>query len=271
MRYKYETIKYNDNLPAKIEISRQISSDVHWHKEIELVYIAQGSITALKNEVEYGLDKGSFFLFNSGEIHSLTPSRDGVMTVTLHLSHDFAKKFDPQLDSRSFVVVPGSKAEQELKSQMILLSDSSLSTLQQYAVIMNVLHVLFEQCIRERQISLYGNCKVTFRNAKLAMEYIEEHYREELNLNVMAELVGLNPVYFSKYFKDTTGMGFNAYVNSVRMKHALEDLMAENMSIADAASYNGFPNVKSFENACKRSYGLTPLQFKKRQQQLMVS
>ena len=64
-------------------------------------------------------------------------------------------------------------------------------------------------------------------------------------------------------------MGFNAYVNSVRMKHALEDLMAENMSIADAASYNGFPNVKSFENACKRSYGVTPLQFKKRQ--LMVS
>ena len=64
-------------------------------------------------------------------------------------------------------------------------------------------------------------------------------------------------------------MGFTAYVNSIRLKHALEDIMDGNMSIADAASYNGFPSVKSFETACKRSYGLTPLQFKK--QQLKVS
>ena len=75
--------------------------------------------------------------------------------------------------------------------------------------------------------------------------------------------------YFSKYFKDSTGMGFTAYVNSIRLKHALEDIMDGNMSIADAASYNGFPSVKTFETACKRSYGLTPLQFKK--QQLRVS
>ena len=269
MRYTYETIKYNDNLPAKIDLCACNATDLHWHKEIELDYIAEGKLTVFKNGEEYSLSKGDIFLFNSGEIHQITPENDNVRTLSLHLSNDFVKKFESQLDMRSFVVVPGSRAEQEIKEQMILLSYGTLSTLQQYAVIMNILHVLFERCLRERQISLYGNCKVSFRNAKLAMEYIEEHYREELNLNVMAELVGLNPIYFSKYFKDSTGMGFNAYVNSVRMKHALEDLMAENMSIADAASYNGFPNVKSFENACKRSYGVTPLQFKKRQ--LMVS
>ena len=269
MRYRYETIKYNDNLPAKIEHCVCTASDLHWHKEIELVFIANGSMTVFKNDEEYSLHTGDLFLFNSSEIHQLTPSGDNVSLVTLHISNDFAKNFETRLDARSFVIASGSQAERELKEQMLSLSDSNLSTLQQYAVIMNILHVLFEHCMRERQISLYGNCKVTFRNAKFAMEYIEEHYREELNLNVMAELVGLNPIYFSKYFKDSTGMGFNAYVNSVRMKHALEDLMEENMSIADAASYNGFPNVKSFENACKRNYGLTPLQFKKRQ--LMVS
>lgn len=269
MKYRYETIKYNDNLPARVENCVCTASDLHWHKEIELVFVANGNLTVFKNEEEYSLYSGNLCLFNSREIHQLTPVGDNVRLVSLYLSYDFAKNFESQLDMRSFVVVPGSRAEQELKEQMLLLSYGTLSTLQQYAVIMNILHVLFEQCLRERQISLYGNCKVSFRNAKLAMEYIDEHYREELNLNVMAELVGLNPIYFSKYFKDSTGMGFNAYVNSVRMKHALEDLMAENMSIADAASYNGFPNVKSFENACKRSYGVTPLQFKKRQ--LMVS
>ena len=49
------------------------------------------------------------------------------------------------------------------------------------------------------------------------------------------------------------------------MKHALEDMVIHGMSSADAAKCNGFSSVKSFENICKRSYGLTPLQYKKRQ------
>lgn len=274
MKYTFETIKYNDSLPAKIENinvpGSLIGTDLHWHKEIELIYVLAGSLTVSKHSDEYRLGRGEVFLFNSGEIHQLIAESDEyIRLVSLHMSYEFVRKFDSQIDYSSFVIAPKSQAEQEITGYMNELSDDELSAFQQYAVIMNILHELFEQCRRERQISLYGNCKVSFRNAKVAMEYIEEHYREELNLNVMAELVGLNPIYFSKYFKDATGMGFNAYVNTVRLKHALEDLIASGLSIADAASYNGFPSVKSFETACKRSYGLTPLQFKK--QQLKVS
>ena len=274
MKYEFETIKYNGSLPAKIETKDVdgglFSTDLHWHKEIELLYIIDGSVTVEKYTDEYTLGSGDVFLFNSGEIHRISAeSDDRIKAVSLHLSYEFVKKFDSQIDFSSFVLTSGSLAQKEITGYMNELADETLSAFQQYAVIMNILHVLFSNCIRERQISLYGNCKVNFRNAKVAMEYIEEHYREELSLNVMAEIVGLNPIYFSKYFKDATGMGFNAYVNTVRLKHALDDLIISGLSIADAANYNGFPNVKSFENACKRSYGLTPLQFKKRQ--LMVS
>ncbi len=273
MKYEYETIKYNDNLPAKIRLydenSEELFSNYHWHKEIELIYVIKGKAKAEKNSEAFDLAKGGVFLLNSGEIHKLSGDCDDTEILMIQLSYDFVKQFDGQLDAHNFVVKPASKAEQLIKRYMCELSDNSLSSFQQYAVLMNILHVMFTYCLRERQISLYGNCKVNFRNAKLAMEYIEEHYREDINLNVMANIVGLNPIYFSKYFKDSTGQGFNAYLGSVRLKHAIDDLLNQGMSIADAASYNGFPNVKSFENACKRSYGLTPLQFKK--QQLRVS
>lgn len=274
MKCEFETIKYNDSLPAKIETKSAsgslITTDLHWHKEIELIYIIDGSVTVTKNYDEYKLNSGEVFLFNSGEIHQITAESDEkIQLLSLYLSYEFVKKFDGKIDYSSFVIAPESQAESEIERYMNGLTDKNLSEFQQYAAIMNILHVLFARCRREKQISLYGNCRVNFRNAKVAMEYIEENYREELNLGVMAELVGLSPIYFSKYFKDATGMGFNAYVNTVRLKHALDDLIVSGLSIADAASYNGFPNVKSFENACKRSYGLTPLQFKKRQ--LMVS
>ena len=273
MKYEYETIKYNDNLPAKIklcdETGKEIFTNYHWHKEIELICIIDGKAKIEKNSESFILAKGDVFLLNSGEIHKLSADCDNAKILILQLSYDFVKQFDSQLDAHNFVINRGSQAEQLLKQYLHELSDVSLSAFQQYAVMMNILHVLFTYCQRERQISLYGNCKVNFRNAKLAMEYIEEHYREDINLNVMANIVGLNPVYFSKYFKDSTGQGFNAYLGSVRLKHAIDDLLNHGLTIADAASCNGFPNVKSFENACKRSYGLTPLQFKK--QRLMVS
>lgn len=273
MKYEYETIKYNDNLPAKIklcdETCEEIFTNYHWHKEIELICAIEGKAKIEKNSEKYVLTEGDVFLLNSGEIHKLSADSDNAKILILQLSYDFVKQFNGQLDAHNFVIKPNSQAEQLTKQYMLELSDASLSSFQQYAIMMNILHVLFTYCLRERQISLYGNCRVNFRKAKLAMEYIEEHYREDINLNIMANIVGLNPVYFSKYFKDSTGQGFNAYLGSVRLKHAIDDLLNHGMTIADAASCNGFPNVKSFENACKRNYGLTPLQFKK--QRLMVS
>ena len=273
MKYEYETIKYNDNLPAKIklcdETCEEIFTNYHWHKEIELICVIDGKAKIEKNSENFILEKGGVFLLNSGEIHKLSADCANTKILLLQLSYDFVKQFNGQLDAHNFVIKPNSQAEQLTKQYMLELSDSGLSSFQQYAIMMNILHVLFTYCLRERQISLYGNCRVNFRKAKLAMEYIEAHYREDINLSVMANIVGLNPVYFSKYFKDSTGQGFNAYLGSVRLKHAIDDLLNHGMTIADAASYNGFPNVKSFENACKRSYGITPLQFKK--QQLRVS
>lgn len=281
MKYDFETIKYDDNLPAKIEIIDQpgsrCRSDPHWHKELELIYMLDGQLAVTKNGESQTLYPDDIFLLNSSEIHQLDVE-DGdaqVSYLTAYLSFDFAKKFDSALDAVYFQIDRNTKAEEELKSLMRQLVTHKLGqehgypSIKQYAIVMDIFHVLFENCRRKKQISLYGNCKVEFRNAKVAMEYIEEHYRDELNLSVMAELVGLNPIYFSKYFKDATGKSFTAYVNSVRMKHAVDDLLTHGMSIADAAKYNGFASVKSFEIACKRSYGLTPLQFKK--QQLSVS
>lgn len=281
MRYEYQTIKYDDNLPARIEHIEKPGSELrcepHWHKEIELIYILDGGLIINKNGENVILKSGDLFLINSGEIHSVDVSEGDreVKLLRVYLSYDFAKKFDDSLDLMNFKITPGAQAEEELKNLMeqsaVIKRDVNrdFPGIKQYALIMDTFHILFTSCRVKKQISLYGNCRVSFRNAKLAMEYVEEHYREDINLNVMAGIVGLNPIYFSKYFKDSTGQGFNAYLSSVRLKHAMEDLLNHGMSIADAAKYNGFPNVKSFENVCKRSYGLTPLQFKK--QQLKVS
>lgn len=264
-------MRYNANLPAKIQCFASADGKSHWHKEIELIYVAEGVLEVSKHGRKFSLAEDDVFLVNSGEIHQLSAAQP-VRYLCLHLSYDFAKQFDAQLDAVNFEIAAQSAAEAELKSLLKDLAgrqDLDNQTFKQYAIIMDIFHVLFTHCRRQKRVSLYGNAKLGFRNAKVAIEYIEHHYRESLSLNIVAQQVGLHPMYFSKYFKDVTGTGFNTYVNSVRMRHALDDLTNLGLSIADAAKANGFPNVKSFETICKRSYGVTPLQFKK--QRLKVS
>ena len=63
------------------------------------------------------------------------------------------------------------------------------------------------------------------KDVNKALEYIEQHYAENLSLNVLANEVHMNPYYFSSFFKKSTGKNFKDYVNQVRLKHAVELLL----------------------------------------------
>lgn len=281
MKYKFETIKFDDRLPAKIDFAEAEScyfaTGDHWHRELELIYIESGSLGVCKNGEVFPVESGEVFLINSGEIHRIEAADGKQVTrrLSVHISYDFIKKYYQQLDSTYFSVERGTDAYRQLAETAQRLSQAKQSENGEFTPLMfselisKLLYILLESCRREKRISLYGNCKVNFRNAKIAMEYAEEHYRENLTCTEMAELVNLSPAYFSNYFKKITGTGFAAFLNNVRLKHAIDDLTENGLSVAEAAENNGFNDASAFVKLCRRSYGITPLQLKK--QQLRVS
>ena len=77
-------------------------------------------------------------------------------------------------------------------------------------------------------------------------------------------MVNLSPSYFSKYFKSVTQVSFSEYLANLRLENALQDMLTKNSTVTVAAVENGFANVKSFITQCKKVYGLTPAQYKKK-------
>ena len=66
MNSEFELIRYNDNLPARIDIKQGvISTTYHWHKEIELVYVMDGAVTIKINTQDRSLHADEFVLMNS--------------------------------------------------------------------------------------------------------------------------------------------------------------------------------------------------------------
>lgn len=102
--------------------------------------------------------------------------------------------------------------------------------------------------------------------------YIDEHYRDAISLQSLAEREFLSVPYLSKFFSENIGLNFQSYLTSIRLKHAVEDLLLrEELPIADLALNHGFPNAKSFYTAFKNRYHMTPHEYRKQYRPEMAS
>ena len=99
--------------------------------------------------------------------------------------------------------------------------------------------------------------KNKFMVIEKAKEYIEANYGSDISLADVADYVFLNPVYFSRYFKQYTGMNFIDYLLDVRMKHA-KKLLSEDFSIKEITKICGYSSVGYFSQSFKKHMGITP-------------
>nr|WP_317361133.1 response regulator [uncultured Blautia sp.] len=98
---------------------------------------------------------------------------------------------------------------------------------------------------------------------RIVKEYIKEHYAEDLNLGKLAEIVYMNPYYFSSFFKKETGENFKNYLAEVRMKAALKLLLESDMKTYELAEAVGYHDVRSFTEKFREYFGESPSSYKK--------
>ncbi|MDF2668521.1 MAG: hypothetical protein K0R67_827 [Paenibacillus sp.] len=94
-------------------------------------------------------------------------------------------------------------------------------------------------------------------------DYVEEHYGEDISLELVADKLNLSRSYLSTYFREKTGMTFTDYLNELRIIRAKEMLCERDVRIQDVAKRIGYHNVNSFIRMFKRISGLTPGEFRR--------
>ncbi len=97
---------------------------------------------------------------------------------------------------------------------------------------------------------------------KKAIHHISKHFAEPITLDDVANLVHLNPAYFSTIFKQSTGSGFKEYLNMVRVEESKRLLSNTDYSLIDIAVATGFENQSYFSKVFKKYTGLTPKQYR---------
>lgn len=94
--------------------------------------------------------------------------------------------------------------------------------------------------------------------------YIQKNY-VDVTLETLSEYFHLSKPYLSKYIKEKAGMTFQEVVKEERMKKARTQLKETSSTVETIAANVGYENVEHFNRLFKRSYGVTPVQYRKNQ------
>lgn len=91
-----------------------------------------------------------------------------------------------------------------------------------------------------------------------AVDYIFQHYVQDLTQEQVAEQLGMTPTYFSRFFKQATGRGFVEFVNRLRISKSCELLSSSEKPVTDVCFESGFSNVSNFNRRFQQLKGMTP-------------
>ena len=94
------------------------------------------------------------------------------------------------------------------------------------------------------------------------LAYIETHLTDKITLKELAELLHLQPTYFSNLFCSVMGVPPLQYLRRRRIERSQAMLWYESTPIKDVAQQLGFSDVYHFSHAFRRVTGLSPAAFR---------
>jgi AraC-like DNA-binding protein len=117
-----------------------------------------------------------------------------------------------------------------------------------------------------RYLYYYLYSKLVSECKSQSLQYIEAHYAEQINIELLAHLENYNPTYYISWFKIRVGVTPYEYLSKIRMEKAKELLINTQYRIIDIALQTGYLNGSSFARAFNLSEGMSPQQYRKKNQ-----
>jgi AraC-like DNA-binding protein len=94
------------------------------------------------------------------------------------------------------------------------------------------------------------------------LHWIDKNYTENINLDVLSDISGLNQKYLCRFFKEYTGRTPIDYINNLRIDAACYEMRHSGLTVTEAALECGFNSISYFTKAFKKYKNMTPTEYK---------
>ncbi|WP_044235631.1 AraC family transcriptional regulator [Haliscomenobacter hydrossis] len=278
MKIKFEDIRPDSDSSFRILLTPRLHNTFlwHYHPEYELVYIegANGTRHIGDHISRY---EGSDLVFIGPNVPHLNFDY-GVQTehhkVVAQLKADFLGKdffqapemkdvrnlFEQAREGVSFF----GETKKEIGARLKVLT-----THHHFRQLLELLDI-FQTLAESRETQALG-AKPLQNEHKFADQqrlqriyhFVEQHYRDRINMEEVIALSNLSNAAFCRYFKRMTGMTFTTFLSQYRINQA-KRLLLQHCNVSEACFESGFENLSHFNKTFKKITGENPKDFRRR-------
>jgi AraC-like DNA-binding protein len=256
---------------------------LHWHEQIEVLYILEGKLKVLINEKTWEGLEGDIFIVDTGLIHGFSdPSPESAVRIF---------QFGREIFDEPLTLVEDQEPQKPIFGRTRRINPfqdpSVYSPLEALLKDINGEYQKKEQGYRFAiKSGLYKMVALFLRNMapeeaastdritneKNHTRYLEQIFsfmysnfdNPDLKLDDAASEVGLSKYYLSRFLKEETGLGYHDHLSRVRLSKAREYLAGSDMPVIDIAYLCGFQSLTTFNRLFKEHTGTHPSAYRNR-------
>ncbi len=284
MTFKETGLKGDFLLPFTVSHTRMpefyTTFPIHWHDELEIVYVDEGEFEENINFEEYHVRQGDVIIIKPKTIHSFRQydnlkARFRTMIFDLSLvtgnntdacSVKYFKPFIENSYNSPIIISQDSPHYQELKTVLLSLIDTYFRKEEYFELKLKselyvMFHILFKD-IFTLSSSETDITDSTSKNIKIILDYIRENYMNPITIDELADKVNLSKHYFMRFFKKYMGMTCIEYINDYRLNIAANQLLTTRTQITDISVSIGITNLSYFNRIFKKKFNMTPKEYR---------
>ena len=263
----YEIFRYRDANPKDIPM--------HHHDFYEVYFFLSGKTQYIVEGRSYPLQPGDVLLIRPMELHQpvFDENPGSYERIVLWLNRELLERMGTEnepLDicfrnsqpGHANLLRPDETSRWMLKLLLELLIMETNS--EEYAAgssrLSYLAQVMVLLCRVSRQKPLEAEPKEATNVILRAMDYINDHYAEDLSLDALANLFFISKYHLSREFTRITGTSVHRYIIQCRLM-AAKQMMSRGMSSSEVYQHCGFGDYSNFYRAFKSEYGTSPREF----------
>lgn len=256
--------------------------DMHWHEQMEIVYVKKGSGTITVNMHPYPVQAGSILPIMPGELHAIdgTPGvRMEYENIIFSLSildstdeNDWCRQHVIQaLQSGSLhfprPINPGTQFYEDAARSLDHCDQACIVRELGYALLVKSSLFLFLHALyANRDHSADHGASPHEEVIKKVILFVKDHFFEPITIEDAARVTEYSKAHFMRLFREETGQTFVTFLTDYRLSYAAYLLRESSDPIGTIASRCGFDNLSYFTRLFRKRYGYAPRDFRRLQQ-----
>lgn len=259
----YENRKKDYFYRSEKHSSMPLQCNAHTHRHTEFVYIKNGKSIAYADSESCELSRDDFFIAFPNQVHRFDTIEDeqyDLFIVNPELVPELAAFFNNVVPKNN-VIHNVSDNKPLYDAIMSLIETSTLEDSELKGTILKGrLLVLFGILFTVMSVVPYK--KGDGNTLRTIVNYCSNHFTENLTLAMLEEELHVSKHYISHLFGDKLNIGFNDYINTLRVTYASRLLRETNDSIINISESSGFNSLRTFNRAFKKHFSVSPREYR---------